>query len=564
VFTSKHFASKHFASHHFTQFGSGFFIFSINGVSALDYLKPNSLRISQNINNRGTARFTIVGLRNSKGVGYLPTIGHEVVIEQSPCKGEPFKRIFAGYIKDIQSKNSYCGKTVFHDVACVDYNSILDRRLVINIYQPQTAYDLIHRIWNDYLKEEGIIFKEVTSAQFNFSKSVFAYVKVSKAYNDIANASGLFWYIDYYKGLHFILRSSFSTGTFLSPDCVESQDTNSEFCYFIKKQSCNRGIRHGNFVVDRRSDQYVNQQYIIAGFSETEERTEQFYGDGKRKTFSLAYKLSHLAWVDGEEKVIAPDAIKVDATNKSVAEVETTIAQWYYDKGSNAIVQDDAETELTSGQVLTVNYVGLFNIVKRRNLPSAIAQRAGIEHSSGIYEDVFDDESIESAKYAEDYALGLLRRFSKMPINISFFTDTKVLDIGEILSVKLDDHGIDIPDGFLVDSIEIEDLDATIFRYHYRIISTESFGGWQDFWKKIEYFGRQLKLKEQSKITVVEDVGDALDDGILVGQTFTSSTGILDLETQDQNYERCLCHIGRALSFYSFHCVPQVVKLFLV
>lgn len=554
MFTSKHFESKHFASKHFTIFGVGNFIFSINHKSALEYLKVSTLKIKQNMNNRSTASFTLVGIG-----GYTPEIGHEVVIEQSPCKGEPFKRIFAGNIKDISSQNSYCGKTVFHDVTCVDYHAILDRRLVINIYPAQSVQSLIERIWADYLEQEGITLENVNAEYLEIAKTVFSYVKVSKAFNDISNVSGLFWYIDFYKGLHFFVRSSQTTGAVLSPDCEESQNTNNEFCYFINNQVCNKGIRHGHISVERRSDQLVNRQYIIAGNDETDERTDSFVGDGKRRTFNLKYKLSTL--IKNADGTLRPDAIQVNGVDQTFAERDSeTTAKWYYEKGESGIVQDDAETELTDSDILTVSYKGLFVVVRQRSNETSISERSNIEGSSGIYEDVFDDESIESGEYASQLAGGLVRKFSKIPISINFKSDTQVLSIGDILSVKLNDHKIDINNGFLVNSVEIDEEDGSIFHFYYELISTENLGGWQDYYKKIEYFGRQLKLKEQNKIYAIDD----LPEGILVGQTFTSSTGITDLETQDENYERCLCHIGRALVNYNFHCVPQVVKLGLV
>jgi len=50
----------------------------------------------------------------------------------------------------------------------------------------------------------------------------------------------------------------------------------------------------------------------------------------------------------------------VNGVDQTFAERDSeTTAQWYYEKGESGIVQDDGETELTSGDTLTVSYKGL-------------------------------------------------------------------------------------------------------------------------------------------------------------------------------------------------------------
>ena len=555
MFTSLHFASLHFAPLHFTKFGKGLFLFSIDGKSALDYLAPSTLRINRYLNNRSTAVFKLVGVK-----GYKPNIGEEIFIEYSPCLGQPIKRIFAGHIRDISSGVNICGKTVFHDITAVDYNALLDRRLVINIYSKQNVQDVILAIVRDFLDGEGITTNNVDCKNIFLEKAVFAYIKVSKAFNDIATNTQLYWYIDYYKDLHFFVRSTQTTGAFLSPDCSLNTNNGAPFCANLKVQSCNYGIRSGNISVSRKSDQLVNHQYVIAGKTETDLRVEEFAGDDKRKTFSLKYMVSTPELVFGTTD-ISPNAVLVNGLPQTIGarDENETPYDWYFTKGERTITQNDdgAYIPLTTGDVLTVSYIGLYDVIKSAKNSTMITLLGNRENTSGLYEDVQDDESIESGDFAQQWADGLVRKFSPLPIEIKFVSDTQVLNVGDVLSVKLDDFGIDMPNGFLVNSIGIQEIAGRLMRFAYGLISGENLGDWQEYFRKIEFFGRQLKLKQQTKLVVF----DAKAEGVIIGQTFTASPGITDLEAQDQNYEVAWCHTGRALHYHNFHSIPEVVRL---
>jgi hypothetical protein len=553
MFTSKHFVLPHFYSEHFTDFGEGLFIFSIDAKNALDYLAPGSLKISRHMNNRSTASFTLIGIG-----GYSPLMNQEIIIEHSPCKGVPFKRVFAGHLRDITSECEYTGRTVFHKVTCVDYNALLDKRLVFNIYDNQPVQDVVLAIVRDYLKGENITTKNVDCKNLMLEKAVFSYVKASKAFNDISTNTGLFWYIDFYRDLHFFLRSTQTTGSFLYPAPIQS-----DYCSFIKSalSNCSQGIRSADISVEKRSDQLVNHQFIIAGKDETDLLTEQFAGDGERTTFSVRYPVSTVKL--NADKTIAPDAVKVNGVNQTIGvrDESDVYYQWYFSKGENTISQNQAETVLTSGKTLEVIYKGLKTIVRQYKDPTgSINKYKKLENTSGLYQDVEDDESIESGKYALQFAKGRVRKFAYVPVTVKFSSDSQVLEIGEVLSVKLDDYGIDIKNGFVVNSVEISDLSGVLKRFKYELISGENLGDWQEYYRKIEFFGRQLKLREQQKLIV----GDDNLEGILMTQTFTSSLGISTLEVQNKSYERSWCHIGRNLHLHNMHLRPQVKVLGLI
>jgi len=584
MFDSLHFASNHFASKHWTKAGKGLKLFTIGKFGRLGNLQPSSLIIQQHMNNRSTASFTLVGLD-----GYKPLIGEEVIIESAPCKGEPFKRIFAGHIKDINSSNLLCDTTVFHEVTCVDYNALLDKRLVFQIYEDQTVASVIEKIHRDFLNGENITLGNVDTGNIKIKKSVFSYTKCSKVFNDISTQTGLFWFIDFDRDLHFFPRSKKSTEFFLNADCSFVNIDTKKFCAYINNQTCNEGIKHANIVVNRRSDQVVNEQFIIAGNDETKQRQESFVGDGERQAFSLKYEMSQLK--KGLDGIIAADAITLDSgggpVNQTVAsrddneDGEPVGAQWYFEKGSYEIVQDDGDTPITSADTLRVNFKGLYKVVvKNRNISPTIADYRKIENTSGLYQNVDDDESIESKAYAQSMADGLVRKFQRGPITVNFSTDILVINIGDVISVNLPDHDIDMPNGFIVNAIGIQEIENKLMRFSYELISTENQGDWQEYFRKIEFFGRQLKLREQQELVNSDTGNEGVDPETgeviqIITQTFKSSLGIGDLNVQDKGYDRCMVHSfdpldgtellpSRTFHNYNFHCVPEVVRLGLV
>lgn len=559
MFTSKHFVKPFFSPKHFTKFGKSLFIFSIANRNALPFLEPGSLNISRHMNNRSTASFTLIGLD-----GYSPEMGQEIFIEHSPCLGVPFKRIFGGHLRDITSANEFSGKTVFHEVTCVDYNALLDKRLVFNIYKTQPVQDVVLAIVEDYLRGENITTKNVDCKNLVLNKAVFSYVKASKAFNDISTGTGLFWYIDFFRDLHFFLRSTQNTGSVLNPAPVGS-----EYCAYIQSQDskCNKGISSSDFVVEKRSDQLVNHQYVIAGKDETDLLVEEFIGDKERRTFSTKYPIGTVKL--NADETIALDAVQVNGVDQTVGvrDEDNIDYQWTFAKGENVISQNENETILGANKTLKIQYKGLKNIVAQFKDPTgSISLYKSVENSSGLYQDVSDDESVESEAYAKQVARGLVRKFAYVPISIRFVTDIQVLEIGEVLSVKLDDHGIDINNGFIVNSIGIRDMDGIINRFNYELISSENLGDWQEYYRKIEFFGRQLKLREQQKLIVGDD---SLED-IIMSQVYSQGFGISTLESfllngnevhQNPIYERTFCHTGRALHFHNFHQQPEVVRL---
>ena len=594
MFQSSHFGSNHFRlkgtknnlyKSFFSLGGEGDLFFSLGGVDVNRYLVPGSLSISTNINNRSTANFNLLGIG-----GEVPIAGQDSRVEKKTCDG--FDRIFGGYIADVDTKTKNCNTTLRFRVSCVDFTAILDRRLVFQIYEAQPVKDVILAIVDEFLTKENIDTSGVIvpGSVPDIEKIVCSYVKCSKVFNDITTATGLHYYIDYHKVLHFFPRSLRKSSLQLTTDC---DPTTEAFCAFLKRETCTNGIRWGSLEVNSRSDELINHAYFIAGWDETAVRSETFVGDGERRTFNLKYPLSQI--LSKDDGTIDPDAISISpprVTPVSIGHRDDDVegVMFLFSKGEHEISMGDDEglfPSLTTGEILTVQYKGQFKVITNKENSASRNRQAELENTSGKYMYVEDDETVESQKYADQYVSGLLRRFSNMPVRISVKSDENILRVGETLNVTLPQFGITskIKDGFLVQSVSIVDIDSKIFRYSYKLISTESQGDWQEFFKRIEQFGRQLKLREQSKIIYSEDLEEGSDDPVEVDpedpensiwkwnleQSFEWSAGN-NTSMQSLKTQRCFFHkfpddgtvpvpitieSGRAFHNNSYHCKPR-------
>ncbi len=99
-----------------------------------------------------------------------------------------------------------------------------------------------------------------------------------------------------------------------------------------------------------------------------------------------------------------------------------------------------------------------------------ITDYAQRENTSGLYQNVEDDESIESRAFAQQMANGLVRKFEYAPISIGVVSDVQVVDVGDVMSVKLTDHDIDAPNGYMVNAIFIEEIANRLMRYTYELL----------------------------------------------------------------------------------------------
>lgn len=577
MFVSGYWHTRYFKSPYWPRGGEGNTVFEIDDKSRRHLLQAGTCTIDDTLNSRNVCSFTLI-----KSDSFTPIVGQEVIIHGKMCT--EWARIFGGTIENVTKRNAFKGSQIFYDVECTDFNQLADKRVVFYIYEDMEVAEIVTHMIEVFMDGDNITLGPWDSEanglhRIRVEKAVFSYKKISTCLNEISKLTGLMWYIDYYKVLHLVARSVYYADFSIRDDQNLVSET---FCEWWRDKigQCNEGMDYGRIRVNENREQLSNEQYVIAGNDTTDLLQDEFAGDDERRTFTLRYMLSNLKRDDDGD--IADDAIRYDIgagwVNATVGERDKeTGKQFYYTKGEKEIIQDDGETVLADTDKLEVNYQGLRPIVVRERDQQSIDDRANLENSSGIYARVHDDESIESEDFAQQFAEGLIRRFKEVPQKVEFTTDQKILFSGQMIDIVLPEfevngrhNAIPLPTDFLIDSVKISDMDSILWRLDVTTLSGEHLGSWQEFFQKLELFGRQLKLNEQQKLLITSGTdltGQELvakdvftvDDGETVDFDWTPAGSPLE-PTDDMETEVCSI-VGFGVVGKSPICLPEGFEL---
>jgi len=422
----------------------------INGVDRTEYIKAQSLRIIDALNERSTASLTII----DKDGLYRPAVGEPVEIWDGTTQ------LFGGSIDDIQEEKILGSSAIICNIPLVDHHQLADRRLVAETYENELAGNIVKNIINNYLAEEGITQGTIQDGPV-IKKAVFNYIPASQCLDELSELTGLQWVIRPDKSLDFFDRSVFTGSAITSSSDI-------------------RNVR-----VRRNRDGYRNRQYVRAGRDISTTQTRTFKGDGETQVFTVDLPIA--------EKPI----IKVNGVTQTVGirGLETGF-DWYWQKGDKTISQDESGTKLTASDILTVEYKGFYPIIVVADDPAAINERQAAGDGSGIYESIEDKSSIDTRNAATDYANGLLRRYARIGTTLTFDTYTAGYQVGQIVNVSIPEH--DINEEMLISRIDITDPGRQdgVLKYSIELVSGEAVGGWVNFFKKLVQQGKTFVIRE--------------------------------------------------------------------
>lgn len=450
----------------------------IGNIDWTGMLVPGTLRIPDRINERSEATFSLKRLGSAT---FRPNQGDAVKITLNGTT------LFRGFVWDPEEERLVEDATrneLLFTVRCVDNHLLADRRLAARTYDNQTAGAIVSDLIPQYLAGDGVTAGTIQAGP-TITRAVFNYVPVSQALDELAELAGYVWYIDFDKKLYFLDRS-----TVTAPWPV----TNSTKI---------RGVK-----IRRHREEYRNRQYIRAGQDLTDSRTESFVGDGTRRTFTTAFPVAKV-----------PTGVTVNAVSKTIGIRGVDSGKdFYWQKGSNEITQDDGATALTSSQTLAVTYQGLFPIVVSAEDPAEILARKTAESTAGIYEAVDENANIDDSDAALEIASAKLARYAKLSLVVTFNTDTSGLEAGQLVTVTLPTFNLD--GQFLIEEVTFEDFGAghlDRFRYHVKAIDGSAVGGWVQFFKRLASQGKSFVIRDNEVLVKLK----RLDDGVKLSDTLT-------------------------------------------
>ena len=435
--------------------------------------------VDLSVDKRCTASFTILDIGATKHFKK----GQEVEIYSSIGY-----KVFGGYI-DSSSERLISGRDVIkHSISCADYHYLAEKRIVAKAWQDTTVETIVNYVLDQYLEAEGVILGEI-QAGGTVTQYIANYISVADVLDNMAERAGFIWFIDEYKRLYFVDRTSYAAEW----DLIETDD------FLIEDAFSGVNVTHAN-------PEYRNRQYIVGTWEETDIQTEYAKGDGQTTSFPVAYKL-------GGEPEVYVSVGGGDYTLKTIGKKGVdTGKDWYWAKNDQIISQDSSATALAETDVLKIIYTGLYQIVVVTSDFAEIIDRQTVEgaESSGIVENVRSDTSLSSRIAALEEANAILDVYAMEGKKVEYTTSKDGLAAGVLQHIKISKHDID--DDCLISNIT--------FRYtnqqdYYDVVAYT--GPIEDDWEDIF-----IKLSDiQKKMASPDDVNTS--DVLLVLITFTKS-----------------------------------------
>lgn len=474
---------------------------------------PESLSITENATQRNTASFS---LKSPTGdLSIAPMVGHPIRIEK--IVGSSNYILFAGTVDSIDESNEPGTPAIAWSLQCVDYNQVADRILVTSSYEGKSVQEIVVDIVSGYLAGDGITAGSIAIGP-TLEKITFPQIYVRDALNDLSNISGGYWFIDYQKKLHFVIP----------PETLP-----------IAVASLRHNQPYRNLSVKRSRSQYRNSQTVIAGHDISVPQTESFKGDGTNKIFPVSLPIAEVP------------TVMVNGTPRSVGIKRVDIGfDFYWSKNDGVVEHEKSAAALTDTDTIDITYRGYYPVTIRQMDRNAVSQRAAIEGGSGIYENIEKDESLDSRRFGIEKALGLVRRFSRIPNVISFEVTDKLalaynlyaVHAGQrIFPVDIPQHGISNVSGgdnYFIQRVGIRtqgytgspDGSGGIITYQIEAINVDFQSTWEAYWAQLTRGTRKYSLRDDQELTAFRDIaGDQVELSDSVSRTTSSPVSEFDV-----------------------------------
>lgn len=469
----------------------------IGGRSFTGALSTDPLEIVDELNQRSSCTFSPLdkdGSFDRTGIAVGAIV--RITLDGSVVFGGTVDRLTEQIPDDVAPVTAWA-------VECVDFAQLFDRHLVAFKSSGESLYSLIYKIvtlysgdGNETLAAEGITTDGVQGEDYQIGPVTFPYVTAAKALDDLAELTGMSWYVDAQKDLHFFDRLSYPCPFELDPD----------------KWSGYKDLR-----VERGREEYRNLQVLRAGDSLTNTRTETFVGDGETTSWDLAVPC-------GEAPTIAINGVEVDDFEviERPKSGEPSGGWFYWGVGDERIDQDTDQAVLEASDTLTITYRGLYPVVVQARDDGEIQSRKAVETGTGIYAQVEEDESVDDEQMAREKVAGILKRYGKLRAKVTFGTFEAGFRSGQLMRVRLPQHGID--DMFLITAVRATYREDTLWEYRVEAAQGEYPGSWVDFYKRLANKGRKLSIREDEVLYALK----APKDGVLLGDRVSTETALAD------------------------------------
>ena len=402
----------------------------IDNVDVTSLIEKDSLNITDVLTVEvDTCTFRLLDSTGSS----KPIVGQEVLVFYKETSSSTPEIRFAGYITEVPQSQFAQGKYVY-EVMCVDYTQELNKHLVVETYERQTAGYIIKDIISKYAKTLGSFYVQdgpiITFKAFNYKYPM-------ECLEELAGLTGYDWYVDYERNVHFFI----DTTTDASLELNETASTG-EF---------------KELVVTVMKEELQNTITVRGGFEFSALFTQEKVADGTQDSFALRYKS------------FSPISVFVDIGGGYVQKtlgidnIDTSGVDFIYNAAEKVVKNLDYAV-LTAGHKLKVTYRYKKPILALIDDDASIELMKQLEGGDGVYEGpLIVDETIETKKQAQDRGHATLNQYSNPLIEGSFITTQFGYKSGQLLTINLPSRGINAQ--YLIRQVSATSLGMGNFEY---------------------------------------------------------------------------------------------------
>ncbi len=354
----------------------------IAGVERWKDVEDHTLTINQALTYQvDTCSFNVTGVQFVEG--------EEVIVED-----DVVGRLFAGIITQVELV-----RTIYPDrrvkiwrVDCDDYTALVDRRLVVEAYENQTADAIFKDIVTKYCLGFTAFGVQSGAPVVESTGTEMAYKRPSECFRWLCEYTGWHWQPDYYKDLHF-----FSADDLASPAPMILTPGGK--------------FRFGRHRIDTQG--LRNRVCVQGGKMLSDPQTISWKADGEARTWTLP-------WGPHETSLKVGDTTKTVGVENLHDETNYDFMMSFTEKYLRCSAQTVTPVEGTTIALTAKQDIPVITMVDDYESQQAIAK---VQGGDGVYEHVITDDSLTTIAAAEAAGMADLREHGNPKVSGSFETE---------------------------------------------------------------------------------------------------------------------------------------------
>uniref|UniRef100_A0A6M3L407 Tail protein n=1 Tax=viral metagenome TaxID=1070528 RepID=A0A6M3L407_9ZZZZ len=234
---------------------------TMNAVDITNYVRLDTIEVDAALGqNVTTCSFIADDI-----TGVVDPIELKVVVLTNAAETVKY---FAGIVASVT--NVIEGIGIVHHVECQDYTLLTEMAIVNETYLAKTDKFMIDDMFTDNLSE--ISTAGITETGIPAPTMVFNYTSIRAALDQISKITGMEWYIDYDKVLHYHAPAE----QYASFDLSDAPDNSATFPYY-------------DFQYARDATRIINVVTVVGAWYKSSDITTEFAADGQQTLFKLPY-----------------------------------------------------------------------------------------------------------------------------------------------------------------------------------------------------------------------------------------------------------------------------------